>query len=67
MTFQGVQVSETREFRKYYFRDWHNIAALRQVSEPVICYRGNIEEPRWKDIDSGNHLTNNNKPIILNT
>lgn len=54
---QGVQVSESREFRKYYFRDWHTVSALRQVSEPIICYRGGVGEPRWKDVDSGICLT----------
>lgn len=35
------------------------------VSEPILCYKGTIEKPRWMDVDEGMFYSNNIGSIEL--
>ena len=45
-------MSETKEFRKSYFRESESKADFRGASFFVWCYRGNEPNPKWKDVDT---------------
>jgi len=52
---KNTQVSETKEFRKSYFRESGSVADFKAGSFSVWCYRGTIEPPKWKDVDTNNY------------
>ncbi|KAF8805120.1 hypothetical protein BYT27DRAFT_7243300 [Phlegmacium glaucopus] len=53
---KNTQVSETKEFKKSYFRESESAADFRSGTFSVWCYRGDVATPKWKDIDT-NHYT----------
>jgi len=52
---KNTQVSETKEFKKSYFRESGSTADFRAGSFSVWCYRGNVVSPKWKDVDTNNY------------
>ncbi|KAF9552644.1 hypothetical protein CPC08DRAFT_646612, partial [Agrocybe pediades] len=53
---KNTQVSETQEFRRSYFREYEKIMGdFKTATFNVWCYRGAVEEPKWKDVDKGNY------------
>ena len=48
---QNTQVSETKEFRRPFRREFVSKHELKTVSIPVSCYRGALITPKWKDVD----------------
>ncbi|KAF9047806.1 hypothetical protein BJ165DRAFT_1403442 [Panaeolus papilionaceus] len=52
---KNTQVSETKEFRKSYFRESESKSEFRSASFSVWCYRGTVAEPKWKDVDTKNY------------
>ena len=48
---QNTQVSETKEFRHTYSRLRESKNDLQSITESVMCYRGDVVTPKWKDID----------------
>jgi len=53
MPLQNTQISETKEFRKPYVRDLQKKADLKDASFQLWCYKGNLDNPMWKDQDIG--------------
>lgn len=49
---KNVQVSETREFRRTYFETAVSPAELSRVITSIQCYRGSLDRPQWRDVDS---------------
>ncbi|KAF9478436.1 hypothetical protein BDN70DRAFT_933388 [Pholiota conissans] len=67
---KNTQVSETKEFRSAYFTDYESPEAMQEdnIKHDIVCYRGNILEPKWKDIDPENYTnlcTINVEPGII--
>jgi len=54
---KNTQVSETKEFRKTYRHRSFSTTSFRSIKHDFLCYRGNIETPRWKDVDTDNYST----------
>ncbi|KAF8805123.1 hypothetical protein BYT27DRAFT_7243303 [Phlegmacium glaucopus] len=52
---KDTQVSETKEFRKPYYKESESVADFRSGTFPVWCYRGDVATPKWKDIDTNNY------------
>ncbi|CAA7260337.1 unnamed protein product [Cyclocybe aegerita] len=52
---KNMQVTETKEFRKSYFRESHSKLEFKGASFNVWCYRGTMPDPKWKDIDTNNY------------
>ena len=52
MFSQNTQVSETKEFRKSYFRESESKSEFKGASFSVWCYRGAVIAPKWKDVDT---------------
>ena len=50
---QNTQVSETKEFKRTYFRETESLAEFKSISFSVWCYRGSVVNPKWKDVDTG--------------
>jgi hypothetical protein len=53
---QNTQVSETKEFRRTYFIRRESKNHFKNVQDSVMCYRGTVVAPRWKDVDTGLYL-----------
>lgn len=53
---QGVQVSETTEFRRSYFRPANSRSQLTSLSTSLKCYQGASENPKWLDVDASEYL-----------
>ena len=53
---QNTQTSETKEFRRAYFQENVSLSGLSRVTVSLDCYRGELANPRWKDIDAGMSL-----------
>jgi len=51
----NTQVSETKEFKRTYFRETEFLHEFRSISFSVWCYRGYVANPKWKDIDTDNY------------
>lgn len=49
---KGVQVSETTEFRRSYFRPANSRSQLTSLSTSLKCYQGASENPKWLDVDA---------------
>ncbi|KAF8161579.1 hypothetical protein B0H34DRAFT_701592 [Crassisporium funariophilum] len=52
---KNTQVSETKEFKKSYFRESESKNEFKAATFSVWCYRGNVASPRWKDVDAKNY------------
>jgi len=52
---KNTQVSETKEFRKSYFRESDNRNDFKTATFAVWCYRGATAQPKWKDVDTKNY------------
>ncbi|KAF4620993.1 hypothetical protein D9613_001112 [Agrocybe pediades] len=53
---KNTQVSETQEFRRSYVREYEKIMDdFKTATFNVWCYRGVVEEPKWKDVDEGHY------------
>jgi len=48
---QNTRVSETQEFRRGYTKLKSDRSELSHVKIPIICYRGQSQEPRWTDLE----------------
>jgi hypothetical protein len=48
---QDTQVSETKEFRCFYFELIQSKKELKSFDVDVTCYRGAVVAPKWKDVD----------------
>ena len=57
--YQNTQVSETKEFKRTYFRETENLNDFKSILFSVWCYRGNVAKPMWKDIDTGKFCWHN--------
>ncbi|KAF9478439.1 hypothetical protein BDN70DRAFT_933391 [Pholiota conissans] len=57
---KNTQISETQEFRREYSTDYDSSINLEthRLEEKVICYQGNIEDPKWKEIETSEELCN---------
>jgi hypothetical protein len=53
---QNTQVSETKEFRCFYFELIQSKKELKSFYVDVTCYRGAVVAPKWKDVDPGWYL-----------
>ncbi|KAF8959231.1 hypothetical protein BDZ97DRAFT_1906233 [Flammula alnicola] len=49
---KNTQVSETKEFKKSYFRESESKSEFKGASFSVWCYRGAVADPKWKDVDN---------------
>jgi hypothetical protein len=49
---QNTQVSETKQFRSSFIRQYESTIKLKSVISSVWCYRGTVAVPRWKDVDT---------------
>ncbi|KAF8160149.1 hypothetical protein K438DRAFT_1921672 [Mycena galopus ATCC 62051] len=49
---KDTRVLATREFRKSYFFIESDPFLLRTADIPILCYRGQDQDPRWTDIES---------------
>jgi len=49
--FQGTQVSELREFRRPFSFNTKSRAACASHSVSITCYKGDLQEPKWMDIE----------------
>ena len=49
---QNTQVSETKQFRSSFIRQYQSKNKLKSIISSVWCYRGTIAVPRWKDVDT---------------
>ena len=47
--FQNTSVSETQEFQKHYVGSLRDPSSLNIIKDPIICYRGSRNDPRWLD------------------
>ncbi|KAF9478438.1 hypothetical protein BDN70DRAFT_994212 [Pholiota conissans] len=54
---KNTRISETKEFRSAYFTDYESPEAVLKgsLAHEIVCYRGNILEPQWRDIDPENY------------
>jgi len=54
---KNTQVSETKEFRRSYFRESESPKKdFKNATFNVWCYRGSVDEPKWKDVDPSTRL-----------
>ncbi|KDR69807.1 hypothetical protein GALMADRAFT_77195 [Galerina marginata CBS 339.88] len=51
---KNTQVSETKEFRARYYQVSANRSDFQIFSSSVWCYRGSLEQPKWRDQDKSN-------------
>ncbi|PPQ68957.1 LOW QUALITY PROTEIN: hypothetical protein CVT26_001828 [Gymnopilus dilepis] len=51
---RNTQVTEQTEFRYPLSEEADSKSKFRDVMAQIWCYRGDIERPRWKDVDSRN-------------
>ena len=55
--YQNTEVSETKEFKRPYTLDRETLDGFKSISISVWCYRGNVVNPKWKDVDTGKFWT----------
>ncbi|KIM35029.1 hypothetical protein M413DRAFT_32814 [Hebeloma cylindrosporum] len=48
---KNTQITESKEFR---YSLVHNTRNVKAISVPFSCYRGDLEDPKWKDLDPDN-------------
>jgi hypothetical protein len=51
VSMQNTQVSETKEFRCSYCRLHESKNEFKSFTVSVMCYRGAVVAPKWKDVD----------------
>ncbi|KAF8901908.1 hypothetical protein CPB84DRAFT_1708063 [Gymnopilus junonius] len=52
---KNTQVTEEREFRYPLSEEANSKAKFKDVMAQIWCYRGDVENPRWKDVDTKNY------------
>ncbi|KIM40828.1 hypothetical protein M413DRAFT_27965 [Hebeloma cylindrosporum] len=52
---KDTQISETKEFRKSFFRKSKSKDEFKVASFSLWCYRGAVATPKWKDVDTQNY------------
>ncbi|GLB37868.1 putative ATP binding [Lyophyllum shimeji] len=52
LLYKNVQTSEIQEFRRSYYETANSPAELSHVSTSILCYRGSLDRPQWRDVDS---------------
>ena len=52
---QNTQVSETKEFRRHFFLRRQSKNEFKRYTVSVMCYRGAVVAPKWKDVDPGKY------------
>jgi len=52
---KNTQVTETKEFRRSYFRESERKSDFKVAEFNVWCYRGQLIDPKWKDQDAVNY------------
>jgi hypothetical protein len=52
LSTQNTQVSETKEFRRSYFRIRESKDEFKSFTRSIWCYRGAVVMPKWKDVDT---------------
>lgn len=45
---QNTQITENKEFR---YSLTFNTQNVKEISVPFSCYRGELDDPKWKDLD----------------
>ncbi|KAJ3549688.1 hypothetical protein NMY22_g781 [Coprinellus aureogranulatus] len=53
---KNTQVPEEKEFRRKTRRVVYSKDELKDVEIGLWCYKGNLEEPQWEDVDSENYV-----------
>lgn len=52
---KSTRISESKEFRRSYWRESKSEKLPKGLSIPVWCYHGAVVRPKWKDIDTQNY------------
>jgi len=55
---KNTQVAETMEFRCSFYKHSDSEVSVRtfcEESNEIWCYRGNVETPKWDDVDADNY------------
>jgi hypothetical protein len=50
---QGTRMTEDAEFRCSLHRESSQLSTLNRTSQEILCYRGKVKRPRWKDSEMG--------------
>ncbi|KAI6017318.1 hypothetical protein BKA83DRAFT_4326647 [Pisolithus microcarpus] len=50
---KDTEVSETKEFRRSYYRKSINRSDFGNLADRILCYKGGSPHPRWTDVDAG--------------
>ncbi|KAK7472143.1 hypothetical protein VKT23_000265 [Stygiomarasmius scandens] len=55
---KGTEVAETKEFCQSYHRTYspEKRYTMYNISDPILCYRGQNATPTWVDIDADNYI-----------
>jgi len=59
LSMQNTQISETKEFRRSYnYTSESQDECKKLLRQPmtVTCYRGAVDAPKWKDVDTRKSL-----------
>ncbi|CAA7263110.1 unnamed protein product [Cyclocybe aegerita] len=51
---KNTQIEETKEFRDSFSMTGFDPSHFQSVTNEVWCYRGNLANPKWKDLDPDN-------------
>ncbi|KAG2129861.1 uncharacterized protein EDB93DRAFT_1265156 [Suillus bovinus] len=54
---KGTQVSEQCEFRKPFIATRKSLAACKNHSTDIMCYKGALQEPQWLDTEPSSFAT----------
>ncbi|KIK15003.1 hypothetical protein PISMIDRAFT_641667 [Pisolithus microcarpus 441] len=54
---KDTEVSETKEFRRSYYRKSINRSDFGNLADRILCYKGGSPHPRWTDVDAGSYST----------
>ncbi|KAI0708754.1 hypothetical protein C8T65DRAFT_740136 [Cerioporus squamosus] len=49
---KGTRVREHQEMSRCYFREAREQKTLNKISTSITCYKGNLSEPHWMDVES---------------
>ena len=54
---QGAQLREQDEVHSQsFYKEASTQAALDKISSTIVCYRGNVKNPKWMDAEPGQPL-----------
>jgi len=59
LSVQNTQMSETKEFRRqYYYTSESQDGCQKLLRQPmtVSCYRGDVDAPKWREVDTRKSL-----------